>query len=116
MASKLKIAALGIWKALASELTMKIIASCFAGVVAAGLLLRLSRPEWCAVLICCGGVVALELLNTAIERAVDLFVREHSEAAGSAKDIAAGATLAFSAAAAVVGLVVFIPHIVGLFE
>jgi undecaprenol kinase len=115
MAKKIKIAAAGIWKALATERTMKVIAACFAAAVALGLILRISRLEWCMVLLCCGGVVSLELLNTAIERAVDLFVCEHSKPAGSAKDIAAGATLAFSAVSAAVGLLIFIPHLIGLF-
>ena len=57
--------------------------------------------------LCIGGVMALELVNSAVERAVDKPDVAHWRAAGSAKDMAAGAVLVFSAAAVVVGLCLF---------
>ena len=73
-----------------------------------GLLLR-SSLEWVAIILCCCCVIAAELLNTAIEHVVDLVSPGWDELAGKAKDAAAGAVLVVSAAAAIVGLIVFVP-------
>ena len=62
-----------------------------------------TRVEYALLALCIGGVMALELVNSAVERAVDKPDVAHWRAAGSAKDMAAGAVLVFSAAAVVVG-------------
>ena len=51
--------------------------------------------------------MSLELANSAVERAVDRPDAEHWAAAGLAKDMAAGAVLVFSIAAAAVGIALF---------
>lgn len=104
----------GIGKALREEKTLRIMLVCFVLVIAAGLLLSVSPLEWMALLICCGAVLCAELLNTAIERAVDLASPEKHPLAGKAKDIAAGAVLVMSLFAVAVGLIVFIPHLIAL--
>lgn len=57
------------------------------------------------VLIC--GVIALELVNSSIERAVARPGPEHFFIAGTVKDMAAGAVLVFSIGAAVCGVWLF---------
>jgi diacylglycerol kinase (ATP) len=59
-------------------------------------------------------VLAVEVLNTAIERLVDIVSPEHNAAAGRVKDIAAGATLVAAICAAVVGILIFGPHLLNL--
>ncbi len=75
------------------------------------LLLSLFYPfgavEYGLLLICIGGVMALELVNSAIERAVDTPDPAHWLTAGGAKDMAAGGVLVFSIAAAIIGLSLF---------
>ena len=66
-----------------------------------------TKVEYALLALCVGGVMALELVNSAVERAVDKPDVAHWRAAGSAKDMAAGAVLVFSMAAAVVGLCLF---------
>ena len=83
------------------------------GVVAFGAVVGLSAVEWALVALCCGSVLGAELLNTAIEHVVDLASPEWKELAGRAKDAAAGGVLVVSLAAAIVGLVVFVPKLVG---
>ncbi|KXH87409.1 diacylglycerol kinase family protein [Sporosarcina sp. HYO08] len=78
-------------------------------VVVAGLLTGLSTVEWLVVIMLIGGVIALELVNTAIERVVDLVIQEQHPLAGQAKDLAAGAVLVFAIASAVIGCFIFIP-------
>ena len=81
-------------------------------VVCAGWLLGISRTEWCLVVLCIGSVISAELVNTAIERLTDLASPTLHPLAGQAKDVAAGAVLIISIAAAIVGSVVFIPYLI----
>lgn len=61
------------------------------------------------VLLACGLVLALELLNTAVEAVVDLVSPETHPLAKVAKDAAAGAVLAGSVFAVLVGADVLLP-------
>lgn len=58
------------------------------------------------VLLVCG-VLALELMNSSIERAVDKPTRGHYWTAGAAKDMAAGSVLVFSVGCAICGVALF---------
>jgi diacylglycerol kinase len=73
-----------------------------------GILLRLQRWEWCAVLVCIAIVVAAELGNTAIEMLVRRLHPERHQDVGQALDTAAAAVLVVSLAAVLVGCIVFI--------
>ena len=78
-------------------------------VVLAGIWLGLSRTEWCICLGLFGMVMALELVNTAVEAVVDLVTEERHPLAKIAKDTAAGAVLIAAIMAAIVGLIIFVP-------
>ncbi len=62
-------------------------------VVAVGLWLGFAAWQWVACVLCCAAVIALELLNTAIERLCDVVQPEQDARIGAIKDIAAGAVL-----------------------
>lgn len=79
--------------------------------VAAGCVLGISRSEWCAVIGVSGLVWMAEGMNTAIESVVDLLSPEWKDAAGRAKDVAAGAVLLAAIAAALVGALIFWPRL-----
>ena len=83
--------------------------------VAAGFLLDISGLEWMAVAIVCGCVLSAEALNTAIERLADEVSLEYSEAIKRIKDLSAGGVLLMAFAAAVVGLIIFVPKLIALF-
>ncbi len=83
-------------------------------VVIAGFGFGVTRTEWLVIVLCIGMVIAAELFNTAIERVVDLASPGRHPLAGSAKDIAAGAVLVCAAAAAIIGLIIFVPYLVEL--
>lgn len=85
-------------------------------VIAAGSFLRISAWEWCTVIICIGSVTAAEAFNTALETLANRVTREQDELIGAAKDLAAGAVLLTSVASAAVGLIIFLPKIIGLFQ
>jgi diacylglycerol kinase (ATP) len=76
-------------------------------VTAAGFYFNITRTEWIAVILCFGMVLAVEALNTAIERLVDLVCPERKPLAGEVKDLAAAAVLICAIAAAIVGAIVF---------
>ena len=79
-------------------------------VIIAGIVLGITRTEWIIVVMCIGTVIAAELFNTAIEKLVDLVSPERHPVAGRVKDIAAGAVLICAVAAAIIGLIIFIPY------
>lgn len=76
-------------------------------ILLATLYLRLERSYVVEIIILIAIVLALELLNTAIEAIVDLLTVAHHPLAKIAKDAAAGAVLVASLAAIVVGYLVF---------
>ena len=61
-------------------------------------------------------VISAEMVNTAIEEMVDLIVQEHREQARIAKDVAAGMVLVCAMGSVVIGVVIFVPHILQLFK
>lgn len=83
-------------------------------VIVAGVTLKINTTEWSVVLILCGLVISLELINTAIENAVDLVTEEYNEKAKNAKDIAAGAVLFSAIIAAIIGFIIFLPKIINI--
>ena len=78
-------------------------------VVIAGLILGISVTEWCICLGLFGLVMALELVNTAVEAVVDLVTEERHPLAKIAGVTAAGAVLIAAIMAAIVGLIIFVP-------
>lgn len=77
-----------------------------------GFYLKISNDEWVTVLLCIGGVMSLEIINTAIELLVDKISPERNETAGKIKDLAAGAVLIFSIISAIIGLLIFLPYFI----
>lgn len=78
-----------------------------------GLFLHLSSVKLAVIGLTIGAVMAMELLNTAIESVVDLTVgQSYHELAKVAKDCAAGAVLIFAIAALLVASVLLLPPLV----
>ncbi len=86
------------------------------GVVAAGLWFGVTRWEWCALVFTIGLVWTAEALNTALEFLADEVSQEHRELIGKAKDAGAGGVLLASITAAIIGVVVLVPHILAWLE
>lgn len=81
-----------------------------------GFLLKISHMEWVTILICIALVLCLELINTAIEKTIDLLHPQQHEKAGEIKDIAAGSVLVAAIISAIVGVLIFVPKICALIE
>lgn len=63
--------------------------------------------EYFVLILVVAGVLSLELLNTAIERAIDLISPQKSKKAGAIKDIAAGMVLVYCVASIFIGILLF---------
>jgi len=61
-------------------------------------------------------VITAEMINSAIEKMVDLITKEHRQEAKIAKDVAAGMVLVTALAAAIIGTLIFLPYVLKLFH
>lgn len=101
-------AAAGIVRTVRSERNFRFHLTAAAAVTAASVFYDFSAAEYCALFLCIGSVLAAELVNTAIESAVDEITPcKRTENAERAKDAAAGAVLVSATASAVCGAVLF---------
>lgn len=84
-----------------------------AGALAAALavLLALRPLEWAVLVTMITLVLTCEMFNTVVEAAVDLASPGYHPLAKVAKDVAAGAVLVTALGAVVVGLFLFLPHL-----
>ncbi|HEU4649401.1 MAG TPA: diacylglycerol kinase family protein [Gemmatimonadales bacterium] len=82
-------------------------------VVAAGLATGLGRLEWCALVLAIVAVWVAEALNTAFEALCDVASPSLHPMVERAKDVAAGAVLIAAIGAVIIGLLVFVPHVLG---
>ena len=105
----------GIFATIQTERNIKIHLGFVTLVLIAGFALRISITEWMLVLTLFGLVLALELVNTAVESTVDLVTEERHPLAKKAKDAAAGAVLIAAINAAIIGCIIFVPKLLALF-
>src|SRR5690554_1392789 len=77
---------------------------------------RVSNIEWLLILFAITLVITLEILNSAIERTIDLYTTEQHPLAQAAKDAAAGAVLVAALCALIIGAVIFLPKICKYFS
>jgi len=83
-------------------------------VVVIGFLLKLSRGDWAAVVICVFAVFSAEAFNTSVEKLSDKVAPKRNDKIRDIKDISAGAVLISTAGALITGLIVFVPYIIDL--
>lgn len=81
-----------------------------------GFILKISLIEWLVIILAMGIVLSAELINTAIERTVDLVTKDYEELAKVAKDAAAGAVLVSSIFVAIIGIIIFLPKIIAVIK
>lgn len=88
-------------------------------VLALGMFFSITHYEWIAVLLSIGLVISTELMNTALEETCDALAAAHKDSysrLGRPKDIGAGAVLVAALIASIVGLVIFVPYFVMVFQ
>lgn len=101
----------GILNALRSEKNMRFHLFCSIIVLLVSYYFSITKTEWLFILLAIGGMFALELANTAIERVVDLVTSEYHPLAKQAKDLAAGAVFVYAILSVAIGIIIFLPYI-----
>ncbi len=71
----------------------------------------LERWERALLVLCIGGVLVLELLNSIIERFVDIVKPRVHEYARIVKDLSAAAVLVMAITAVILAIIIFWPHL-----
>lgn len=77
-------------------------------------ILKIDKIEFIIILTMICLVLTAEIINTAIERIVDLVTKEYHELARIAKDVSAGSVLVTSTFALIIGIIIFMPKIITL--
>lgn len=85
-------------------------------VVILGIVLKISSSEWAILSLAVFLVLGSEMMNTALETAVDLTTEEYHIKAKLAKDTAAGAVVLASINAVVVSYFLFADKIIQMFK
>lgn len=83
-------------------------------VIIASFIFKVSLIEAAILALTIGLVIALELVNTAIEATVDLVTQDYHPIAKVAKDTSSAAVFIFAIAAVVVGLTIFLPKVLDM--
>jgi diacylglycerol kinase len=99
----------GIFRTIANERNLRIHITCVVYMVSILLStdwFTLSRTDWAVLMLACSGVIGGEIVNTAIENAVNLASKEYTEYGKIAKDAAAGAVLISAMFAVIVGVII----------
>lgn len=81
-------------------------------VIIVAFVLNVSLIEWTILVFVIGAVLSLEMINTSMERCVDLVTKDYKELAKIAKDAAAGAVLIMSLFSIIIGIIIFLPKII----
>ena len=77
-------------------------------------ILKISRIEFIIILIMIALVLTSEIINTSIEKVVDLYTKDYNNLAKIAKDVSAGSVLVMSIFSLLVGATVFLPKIINV--
>jgi len=105
----IKYAVLGAYKLITTEHSVMVQSSLAVIMVIAGFYFHISREEWIMQILAFGLVLAIESLNTAVEKIADFIHPEFHSRIGFIKDIAAGAVMFAATAAIAVGLLIYVP-------
>ena len=109
-----KFAFVGMWIMLKSQHNAWVHACATIGVVVTGVVVGVSSAEWCWLVLAIMAVWTAEALNTAFELLADVSSPGFHPLVKHSKDVAAGAVLISAIGAAVIGFLVFGPHLVKL--
>jgi diacylglycerol kinase (ATP) len=100
----------GVFEMLRSQHNAWVHAVATAGVIIPGLFFRITKSEWCFLILAVVSVWVAEALNTAFEFLCDATSPEFHPAIKKSKDVAAAAVLLTAIGAFIIGLIIFIPH------
>lgn len=111
----LRYAILGAYKLVTTEHSIMVQFSIGIIVTVLGIVFDITKTEWIFQTLAIGMVLAIEGLNTAVEKIADFIHPDHHERIGFIKDIAAGAVAFAAISAIIIGLIIYIPCFIELF-
>ena len=79
-------------------------------------ILKINFIEWCIVLLLINFVLVCELINTALEKTVDLYTKEYNEIGKVIKDAAGGAVWTMCIFSSTIGIIIFLPKVINLIK
>ncbi len=85
-------------------------------VIIASILLRVTPYEMGILGVVILLVICTEMINSALEKVVDLVTKEHRTEAKIAKDVSSGMVLLTAIGSVIIGILIFLPHILRLFH
>lgn len=95
-----------------SEMNIRVHAVVAVFVMILAYLLKFSSVEYCILFLAIAIVIVSEMLNTAIEFALDsIYHNKYSRMVGMAKDISAGAVMFASVISVIIGVILFGKHL-----
>jgi len=100
----------GIGHTLSSQQNFRVHVLAVIVVCIVGWYVKLLPWEWVALVLCFGMVLAMELINTAIEYLTNLVEPDFNPLAGKVKDAAAGAVLIAAISSVLVAIIIFGRH------
>lgn len=101
----------GAFKLVTTEHSVMVQAAIGVAVTVAGFWYGISATEWMLQILAIGLVLAVEGLNTAIEKVADFVHPEYHQKIGFIKDIAAGAVFFAALTAIAIGGIIYVPKI-----
>lgn len=81
-------------------------------VIIMGLIFKISVLEWVIVILLINFVLVCELINTSLEKAVDLYTKEFNETGKIVKDVAGASVLVMCFFSVIIGAIIFLPKII----
>jgi diacylglycerol kinase len=103
----------GLRYALRTQRNMRIHLAVASAVVIVGLWLELPASQWAVLTLVSGFVLLSEMVNTVVEKLVDLVCPDYHPVAKTVKDVMAGTVLLAAMIAVIVGLLVLGPPLWG---
>lgn len=105
----------GAYKLVTTEHSVMVQFCLAIAVTAAGFYFEISYVEWMIQILAVGLVLAIEGLNTALEKICDFIHPDYHERIGFIKDISAGAVTFAALSALITGIIIYSPKILAMF-
>ena len=84
--------------------------------IVVGIILKINYIEFAIIFITIGVVFLAEFVNSVVETIVDMYTEEYNERAKIAKDVAAGTAMLMAMCSVIIGILIYLPKIIELFE
>lgn len=106
----------GLVKTFREEQNLRIQLFFAALVILLGWYLGINKIEWCIIILAIGLVVLAEIINTAVELVTDVLKPRIDDYVKIIKDITAAAVMMSSVIAVIIGLIIFVPYLLNIWQ